>query len=618
MHRARFFHQFAQFLLKPIRLALAFSLIVGLVWVITPAPTAQAATITVNTTDDEKNVDGDCSLREAIIAANTDTPVDACTAGSGADTINVPTGIYNLSLSGTGEDAGLTGDLDITQPVNIFGDGVTDTIINSITNDRVFDLIVAGAVHLNGLTIQNGNAGAQGGGGIRNTGSQLILSDSRLTSNRADDQGGGLYVTLGTLTLVNSRIDNNTSANGGGLALAYSTGLIAESLIHGNTALNLDLNFDGVGGGIAVGAGPLTLRNSTVSNNFAARHGGGLYSTFHLDLYNVTIANNMAHVGGVSTGGDGGGVFFTDAYVPDVKFIARNSLLANNTDLSVSTKHPDCSGTLTSEGYNLIQDTTGCVVEGDVAGLLSNATALIGPLQDNGGHLHTHALLAGSPAIDAGNPLGCKEQTGNQLSWDQRGFPRPVDGDKNGNAACDIGAFEYAPPFNAPTATQTLTPSTTATFTKTATGTIIASATHTPSPTRTVTATHTATRTSTATATRTNTPIFVPPTNTKTFTATPTASATKTPSNTPTRTPTRNCTPSADNPPCTATPTGTLSATPTTTSTPTATRTFTATPTATNTLISIPPTSTKTSTPTATVPPITCSTQCIYLPIILR
>lgn len=466
MHRARFFHQFAQFLLKPIRLALAFSLIVGLVWVITPAPTAQAATITVNTTDDEKNVDGDCSLREAIIAANTDTPVDACTAGSGADTINVPTGIYNLSLSGTGEDAGLTGDLDITQPVNIFGDGVTDTIINSITNDRVFDLIVAGAVHLNGLTIQNGNAGAQGGGGIRNTGSQLILSDSRLTSNRADDQGGGLYVTLGTLTLVNSRIDNNTSANGGGLALAYSTGLIAESLIHGNTALNLDLNFDGVGGGIAVGAGPLTLRNSTVSNNFAARHGGGLYSTFHLDLYNVTIANNMAHVGGVSTGGDGGGVFFTDAYVPDVKFIARNSLLANNTDLSVSTKHPDCSGTLTSEGYNLIQDTTGCVVEGDVAGLLSNATALIGPLQDNGGHLHTHALLAGSPAIDAGNPLGCKEQTGNQLSWDQRGFPRPVDGDKNGNAACDIGAFEYAPPFNAPTATQTLTPSTTATFTK--------------------------------------------------------------------------------------------------------------------------------------------------------
>ncbi|MBL8045774.1 MAG: CSLREA domain-containing protein [Anaerolineales bacterium] len=600
---------------KLARLGLAVAVLAGWLWA-APTQIARAATITVTTTEDENNTDGDCSLREAIRAANTDTTVDACPAGSGTDTIELPAGIYNLSLPGSGEDAGLTGDLDITQAVNIFGEGVSETILNNLNLDRVFDLNMAGAVHISGLTIQNGSAGTQAGGGIRNIASQLTLSDSRVTANRSDEQGGGVYVTLGTLALVNSRIDQNTSANGGGISLAYSTGIIAESLIESNLTLNLDLNFDGVGGGIAASGGPLTIRNSTISHNFAARHGGGIYSTFYLYLYNVTIAENLAHVGGASTGGDGGGVFFTDAYVPDVKFVARNSLLANNTDLSVNTKHPDCSGTLTSEGYNLIQDTTGCELEGDLTGLISNTPALLDGLQENGGTSRTHALLAGSPAIDAGNPTGCKEQAGNNLFNDQRGFSRPVDGDKNGNAVCDMGAFEYVPPSDAPTATKTLTPSATATFTKTPTGTISASATHTASPTRTpsATATPTATRTNTATATRTNTPIFVPPTNTKTPTATPTASATKTPSNTPTRTPTRNCTPSADNPPCTATPTGTLSATPTATGTPTATRTPTATPTATTTFIIIPPTHTA----TATVPPIICSTQCVYLPIILR
>jgi CSLREA domain-containing protein len=600
---------------KLARLGLATAVLAGWLWV-APAPIARAATITVTTTDDENNTDGDCSLREAIRAANTDTAVDACPAGSGTDTVELPAGFYNLTLPGPGEEAGLTGDLDITQPVNIFGEGISETIINNLNLDRVFDLNTAGAVHISGLTLQNGLAGTQPGGGVRSIASHLTLSDSRLTNNRSDDQGGGLYVTLGTLTMINSWIDHNTAANGGGLSLTYSTGIIAESLIEGNITLNLDLNFDGVGGGIATNGGPLTLRNSTVSNNYAARHGGGIYSTFYLYLYNVTIANNLAHVGAASTGGDGGGIFFTDAYVPDVKFVARNSLLANNTDLSITTKHPDCSGPLTSEGYNLIQDTAGCVIEGNLTGLQSNTSALLGPLQDNGGSSRTHALLAGSPAIDAGNPLGCKEQNGFQLSSDQRGFPRPVDGDKNGQALCDIGAFEYVPPANAPTATQTLTPSPTATFTRTPTGTIIASSTPTPSPTRTASATTTptATRTNTATATRTNTPVFVPPTNTKTPTATPTASATKTPSNTPTRTPTRNCTPSADNPPCTATPTGTLSATPTNTGTPTATRTPTATPTATATFIIIPPTHTA----TATVTPIICSTPCIYLPIILR
>jgi len=78
------------------------------------APPAHAATIGVTTAGDELNSDGDCALREAIQAANTDTAVDACTAGNGADIIEVPAGTYTLSIAGSEEDANATGDLDVT------------------------------------------------------------------------------------------------------------------------------------------------------------------------------------------------------------------------------------------------------------------------------------------------------------------------------------------------------------------------------------------------------------------------------------------------------------------------------------------------------------------------
>jgi CSLREA domain-containing protein len=75
----------------------------------TPTPTPTPPTnIVVNTTDDELNGDGDCSLREAIQAANNDTAVDACPAGSGGDTITIPAGTYTLSITGAGEDANAT------------------------------------------------------------------------------------------------------------------------------------------------------------------------------------------------------------------------------------------------------------------------------------------------------------------------------------------------------------------------------------------------------------------------------------------------------------------------------------------------------------------------------
>src|SRR5688500_4402324 len=76
----------------------------GLLFAVIHTPVARAATIDVNTTTDEINADGDCSLREAIRAANLDQVVDACAAGSGADTLRLPAGIYALTIAGTGED----------------------------------------------------------------------------------------------------------------------------------------------------------------------------------------------------------------------------------------------------------------------------------------------------------------------------------------------------------------------------------------------------------------------------------------------------------------------------------------------------------------------------------
>jgi hypothetical protein len=86
------------------------------------------------------------------------------------------------------------------------------------------------------------------------------------------------------------------------------------------------------------------------------------------------------------------------------------------------------------------------IADGDLMGNITGASPNLGPLQNNGGLTFTQALLAGSPAIDAGNPAGCLDQTGLPLTTDPRGFIRPVDGDGNSVSVCDMGAYEDNPP----------------------------------------------------------------------------------------------------------------------------------------------------------------------------
>ena len=185
--------------------------------------TAEAATITVTTLDDELNSDADCSLREAIQAANTNATVDACTAGSGADTITLPTGTYALSISGAGEDSNATGDLDISDDLTINGQGATSTIIDGGTIDRVLDVSPGVAATFAGVTITGGDSGAGvSGGGVRNRGS-LTIDNSVVTGNAAGDTtsvgagagGGGVLNDAGTLVINNSPVSSNVAFTGG-------------------------------------------------------------------------------------------------------------------------------------------------------------------------------------------------------------------------------------------------------------------------------------------------------------------------------------------------------------------------------------------------------------------
>jgi CSLREA domain-containing protein len=514
---------------KVIRFCLILALLVGAAWAV-PANVARAATISVTTEQDENNTDGDCSLREAVIAANEDRPVDACPAGNGADTIVLPAGTYLLTIAGGNEDEAATGDWDITEDLTLSGAGRATTIVDANGLARAFHILDFSDAHISGVTIRNGNAGANNGGGILLSSSTLHFTNSRISDSTAVE-GGGLYVAgSASATLTNSRVDGNFATdNGGGLSVdgeatliesrvdhnigdylgggfyvegsviirdsridantavpgaglyfySFGDGTIINSLISGNIATGLTAS----GGGINNNGDTLVVINSTLSGNSAEVSGGGLYSVGTTHLYNVTITDNAADTDNNDLG-NGGGI--ASANADEVSL--RNTLVSGNADnSSPGTVAPDCSGEVISAGYNLIRETTGCILLGDLTGNVTGQAARLGPLQDNGGPTFTHALLLSSPAIDAGGPGGCRDDQGALLTTDQRGYARPVDGDGGFRPRCDVGAFEYAS-LGTPTATRTptATPTVTHTPTPTLTATSTATATASPSPTPTV------------------------------------------------------------------------------------------------------------------------------------
>jgi hypothetical protein len=261
------------------------------------------------------------------------------------------------------------------------------------------------------------------GGGVFVGGPGPVTLEAARVSGNCAWNGGGIAVgSEGSLTVRHGNIAGNASGQGGGIYVLVGTLTVVGSSVTGNSAAN-------VGGGV-VGhdEGALTIVGSTISGNSSLGFVGGLLvvgSQVTAALVHVTVADNTADADG-SGAEVGGGIFNYDGGTVTL----THTLIAGNRR-GVPGIPDDCaaSESLTFLGYNLIQTPTDCVFDGDFTGSRFGVDPQLGPLADNGGPAPTHALLATSPARDAGLPAACP-------ATDQRGVPRPQ------GAACDLGAYE--------------------------------------------------------------------------------------------------------------------------------------------------------------------------------
>jgi CSLREA domain-containing protein len=380
----------------------------------------------------------DCTLREAIIAAN---------AHSGRDRVSLPEKKYRLALENpaadTEENAGRIGDLDVTDDLVLSHRGKGRARIDAKGIDAVLEvqegapttlkrigLIGGGGFFGTGvraradLTIRRGvvadNHPELGyGGGINlQLSAGLTLTKSVVANNSVGNDGGGIQAALGPVVIKKSQIIRNEAGPltpGGGLVIASQSEpvRIVDSTIAGNTAHSF-------GGGIHMYGGSVSIVNSTIADNTADDSGGGIYldpdSELHANA--VTVARNEASSAG-------GGIYNNSA--SPVEF--ANSLIA----LNVAPLFTDCGDDggpgqdYDSEGHNLLSDDTDCQGFTGAGDIVNANPKLGGRLKSNGGPTQTVALKKGSPAINKAD----KQSAPNK---DQRG-------EKRGKKP-DIGAYE--------------------------------------------------------------------------------------------------------------------------------------------------------------------------------
>jgi hypothetical protein len=394
-----------------------------------------ANTITVTNTNDS----GSGSLRDALAVANDGDTIDA-------------TGVSGTILLTSGE-------LQINHNVTINGPGAGNLAVNGNATSRVFEnfasnVTIAGFSITNGLVIDDNGGGILNhggltlsdssilsngvrlgqktnfgnGGGIASSGGTLTVTNSVISNNRAPGGGGGGYADGAVVTVSNSTINGNDASGGGGIATNNAQLTVMNSTINGNDAFGNMTLAPAFGGGVFSGGGTLTVTNSTISDNLAngngGGEGGGISNGGTLTVTNSTISGNSAPPAQ-------GGAIFNAAHAT-VGDAVLNAGTSGGTIFN-------SGGTVTSLGYNLASDDGGGVLTGP--GDQINTDPMLGPLQANGGPTFTHALLPGSPAIDAGDPSFTPPPF-----YDQRGpgYRRVA------NGRIDKGSFEVQTPRPAP------------------------------------------------------------------------------------------------------------------------------------------------------------------------
>ncbi|MDT4967167.1 MAG: hypothetical protein QOJ64_1904 [Acidobacteriota bacterium] len=394
-------------------------LIAGAAFVFSLQAAYAATTYTVNSladTDDSICDAANCTLREAINAAE---------GNAGADTID-------FSVNGT---ITLGSTLpSITDDMTITGPGASLLTVSGNNSVRVFN-VDAGTVTFAQLTISNGRSGSGGGISFGSAGA-FNVTNCILSGNTAS--GGGAISNGGALNITNSILSNNTGAFGGAIAnVNQGTATIDSSTISGNYSADS-------GGGIWNNA-TLDVIASTVSNNSAAVGGGGITNFGILNVINSTLSGNSA-------GEEGGGIWTYETARIISSTVTDNSgsgiLIYNGTvelgSSIVALNTPNDAGGCVSQGHNVVGDPSGFnPTPTDQVGVTA-AQLNLGPLANNGGPTQTRALGTGSVAIDNGDDTVTLPPL--SLTTDQRG---PGYARKSGTHV-DVGAFEVQQ-ANAPT-----------------------------------------------------------------------------------------------------------------------------------------------------------------------
>ncbi len=471
------------------------------------AETTAVYTVTNSADTDDTVCDANCTLREAINAANN---------APGADTINFAIADNStITLAGTQLPI-------ITDTLFIDGNTAVSLTISGNDSSRIFEIGSVTAVTLTNLIISNGlitttDPIADGGGIYVNLQARLILNDSTIDNNTASNSGGGLYNDRATVTINNSTFSNNQAENDGGgyygeeanttvnnstfaqnnalddagglinnLGIAtindstfiannsgdkaggvYNRNVGAQTTINNSTIIS---NTAQKGAGLRNWQGTLTINNVTTMYNQATEEGGGIENFLgDVYIYNSTIAKNSALLGGGGIYNNGehtgnptvynGSTYMQNSTLSDNStpaiggglnldeggFVLTNTTIYSNSASqgggmaiisgTISMTNSLIGGSQLSGGDCIISGTLGIntnnLIEDNSCSPALSGNAQVGPLADNGGGTVTHALLAGSPAIDAGNNVACP-------TTDQRGYLRLA----NDSNLCDIGAYE--------------------------------------------------------------------------------------------------------------------------------------------------------------------------------